>query len=125
MSMRLNVRTAAGCGLAAMMTLFCGVIGGAAPPAGAEFAPSGHVPAPMGPQLGQSCNDPLKLAFDPSAGAMVCTRYGEWVQSANPTAVRSLGTPCPPSESNGQLLAKTPDDHLISCPVGVWTLFKP
>jgi hypothetical protein len=51
----------------------------------------------MGPLLGQSCDDPLKLANDPSAGEIVCTRYGQWVQSVNPTAVRSLGAPCPPS----------------------------
>jgi hypothetical protein len=77
----------------------------------------------MGPLLGQSCDDPLKLANDPSAGEIVCTRYGQWVQSVNPTAVRSLGAPCPPSESG--LVAKTPDDHMIMCPSGVWMLYKP
>jgi hypothetical protein len=89
------------------------------------IAEPGHIPAPMGPVLGQSCDDPLKLAYDPSAGEIVCSRSGEWVQSVNPTAVRLLGAPCPPSESDSQLIAKTPDDHMIKCPSGVWSLYRP
>ncbi len=87
------------------------------------IADSGRILAPLGPQLGQSCNDPLKLAYDPSAGEIVCTRNGQWVSSTNPTMVRSLGAPCPPSES--ELIAKTPDDHMIACASGVWSLFRP
>jgi len=52
------------------------------------MAEPGQTPAPTGPVSGQSCDDPLKLAYDPSAGEIVCTRSGEWVQSVNPTAVR-------------------------------------
>jgi len=59
------------------------------------FAEPGPVPAPRGPAVGQSCDDPLKLAFDPSAGEIVCTRGGQWMSSVNPTAVRSLGAPWP------------------------------
>ena len=103
-------------------TVGAALISGALVGAGAANA---DVYYKMGPLLGQSCDDPLKLAYDPSAGEIVCTRYGQWVQSVNPTAVRSLGAPCPPSESGGELLARTPDDHMIMCPSGVWMLFKP
>lgn len=76
---------------------------------------------PLGPGVGQPCNDPLKLAIDPSGGAMVCTRYGQWVQSVMPSAVRALGTPCSQSDP----VAKTPDDHLINCQSGLWSLYHP
>lgn len=121
MRMRLKVRAAAGFGLAATMTLFCGGIGCAAPPAGADSRTSGHLPVPMGPQLGQPCNDPLKLAYDPSGQAVVCTRAGTWVQSVMPSTVHLLGAPCSPSDP----VAKTPDDHLIGCQSGLWTLYHP
>lgn len=86
-------------------------------------ADSGHTPAPLGPQLGQSCGDPLKLAYDLSAGEIVCTRNGTWASSITPTVVRSLGAPCQPSEFD--LIAKTPDDHMIGCQSGVWSLYRP
>jgi len=86
----------------------------------ASAAP-GHAPLPLGPQVGQSCNDPLKLAIDASVGPIVCTRYGQWVQSEMPSTVRTLGTPCSPYDP----VAKTPDDHLIGCQSGLWTLYSP
>ena len=92
------------------------------------LAGPGQIPVLMGAGLNQSCDDPLKLAYDPSAGReIVCTRYGTWVSSVNPTAVRSLGAPCPPSEMDSGLVARTPDDHMIMCPssTGVWSLYKP
>jgi hypothetical protein len=145
MTKRLSVRSVAGSGLfVTAATLFCGVVP-AAPAAAAAREPVLHRPShgehelgvtvgirrawprpgPDGPQMGQSCNDPLKLAYDPSGGALVCTSDGTWASSIMPTAVRSLGAPCPPSESGGQLIAKTPDDHMITCPTGGWVLYHP
>ncbi len=85
------------------------------------IATPGHTPPPLGPQVGQPCNDPLKLAYDSSGQAVVCTRAGTWVQSVMPSTVRLLGTPCAPSDP----VAKTPDDHLIGCQSGLWTLYHP
>lgn len=80
-----------------------------------------HGQPPLGPGMGQPCNDPLKLAVDPSGRAIVCTRYGQWVQSVMPSTVRSLGAPC----SSNDPVAKTPDDHLINCQSGLWSLYHP
>lgn len=80
-----------------------------------------HGQPPLGPGVGQPCNDPLKLAIDPSGAAIMCTRYGQWVQSVMPSTVRSLGAPCSPNDP----VAKTPDDHLIGCQSGLWTLYHP
>lgn len=85
------------------------------------IAAPGHPQLPLGPQVGQSCSDPLKLAIDASVGPIVCTRYGQWVQSEMPSLVRTLGTPCSPYDP----VAKTPDDHLIACQSGLWTLYSP
>src|SRR5690349_21798062 len=90
-------------------------------PLPAANATPGHIPAPLGPQLGQSCNDPLKLAYDPSGQAVVCTRAGTWVQSVMPSTVHLLGAPCAVSDP----IAKTPNDHLIGCQFGLWTLYHP
>lgn len=84
-------------------------------------AAPGHLIPRLGPQVGQSCNDPLKLAIDASVGPVVCTRSGQWVQSEMPSLVRTLGTPCSPYDP----VAKTPDDHLIGCQSGLWTLYSP
>lgn len=81
----------------------------------------GPIPAPLGPQVGQPCNDPLKLAYDGSGQAVVCTRAGTWVPSVMPSTVHLLGAPCSLSDP----VAKTPDDHLIGCQSGLWTLYHP
>jgi len=86
----------------------------------AAASPSQLIPR-LGPQVGQSCNDPLKLAIDASVGPVVCTRSGQWVPSEMPSLVRTLGTPC----SSYDPVAKTPDDYLIACQSGLWTLYSP
>jgi len=80
-----------------------------------------HGQPPLGPGVGQPCNDPLRLAIDPSGRAVVCTRSGRWVESVMPSTVRPLGAPCSPYDQ----VAKTPDDHLIACQSGLWTLYSP
>lgn len=84
-------------------------------------AAPGWIPVPLGPQVGQSCNDPLRLAYDSSGQGVVCTRAGTWVQSVMPSTVHLLGSPCSPYDP----VAKTPDDHLIGCQSGLWTLYHP
>jgi hypothetical protein len=115
-AMRLQrFRTAVVCaGFAAWWAATTPILPGAA-------AEPGYLPAPLGPQSGQSCNDPLKLAYDSSGQAVVCTRAGTWAQSVMPSTVRLLGTPCSPYDP----VAKTPDDHLIGCPSGLWALYHP
>jgi hypothetical protein len=92
-----------------------------APTSSVASATPGFAQPPLGPQVGQSCDDPLRLAYDSSGQAVVCTRAGSWVQSVMPTTVRLLGAPCSPNDP----VAKTPDDHLIGCQSGLWTLYHP
>lgn len=90
-------------------------VGQAAPP----------IPAPLGPSLGEACNDQNKLAYDPELGQIICTQMG-WVRSVEPTGIRNMGQPCAASEMSN-MMASSPDGHLIWCPSheGVWVLYRP
>lgn len=117
--MKAHITRTFGCGRVAASLL--GAWLGATATAPVAIAALGGVPAPLGPQSGQACNDPLKLAYDSSGQAVVCTRAGTWAQSVMPSTVHLLGTSCSPYDA----VAKTPDDHLINCQSGLWTLYHP
>ncbi|MGX9788381.1 hypothetical protein [Mycobacterium sp. MMS18-G62] len=80
---------------------------------------------PLGPQVEQPCNDFDKLAYDPSAGQIVCNG-SEWSLSVIPVGVQRIGAACLPDQIDRQF-ATSDDGYLIYCPssTGVWGLYQP